>query len=324
MLRIQEREKKRHQYVLYGVSLETSLALNCYERRSCHLDIKISVEFDRDMSPKRALDGVATPELNGSQYCFLSDGAVDLRWPDLADYTVSSDGREIVCRVAAGAPSESWQTYLLGPVLSFALLKNGVEPLHATAVEVNGHAVGFLGESGQGKSTLAAGLLQRGHRLLTDDLLVLREREGAFWAYPGPARIKLFPDQARDLPGDYGAGVSMNPFTSKLVIPLRATHFQKTAAPLQVLYVLHSPEKRLRSAIHISKLRPRNAFLELLKHTFNRVFVTPDRIRRQFGLLTDLATKVPIRRVSYARDLANLPGLCEAVLADFYHHGAEI
>lgn len=322
MLRTRERLEKRHQYVLYGVTLETCLALNCSEPCDRLSNIKISIRLDPNLCLRSGLDGFATHRLNGWEYCFLPHGAIYLRWPELADFTVSSDGCEIVCRVAEGASGESWQTYLLGPVFSFALLKNGIEALHATAIEVNGGAVGFLGGSGQGKSTLAAALLQRGHRLLTDDLLVLGEREGAFWAHPGPARIKLFPNQAHDLARDCGAGTSMNALTSKLVLALRAKHFQKTAVPLRALYVLHSPEKKWRSAIRISTFRPRNAFLELLKRSFNRVFVTPDRIRRQFELVTALATKVPIRRVSYPRDLANLPRLCDAVLADLRRHGS--
>ena len=52
-------------------------------------------------------------------------------------------------------------------------------------------AVAFLGDSGFGKSSLAAYLLSAGDRLVTDDLLLLQESEG-FLAYPGPPRIKLF------------------------------------------------------------------------------------------------------------------------------------
>ena len=58
-------------------------------------------------------------------------------------------------------------------MLSFSLLSLGYEPLHATAVVVDGEAVAFLGDCGYGKSTLGAAFLARGFPLLTDDVLAL-------------------------------------------------------------------------------------------------------------------------------------------------------
>ena len=79
------------------------------------------------------------------------------------------------------AQEESFQVYLLGQALSYALVNAGFEPLHATAIVVNGGAVVLLGSSGFGKSSLAACFLEAGHRLLTDDLLILRPPAGASW-----------------------------------------------------------------------------------------------------------------------------------------------
>ena len=88
---------------------------------------------------------------------------------------MSADGRHVAAGHLGNASAESFQSYLLGWVLSFALVKQGYEPLHATAVVVDGKAVAFLGTSGDGKSTLAAAFLHAGHTLLTDDLLLIRE-----------------------------------------------------------------------------------------------------------------------------------------------------
>src|SRR5204863_102769 len=101
-----------------------------------------------------------------------------------------------------GASAESFQVYLLGQALSFALVKQGLEPLHATVVVVDGQGVAFLGDNGYGKSSLAACFLEGGYRLLTDDLLLLKASGGDVLAYPGPPRIKLFPEVARRFLGD--------------------------------------------------------------------------------------------------------------------------
>src|SRR5579864_3207494 len=101
------------------------------------------------------------------QYAALLDGSSYVRWDGVGEFLVSGDGRHIAGRQAEPASSESFQVYMLGQALSFALVKQGLEPLHATAVVVGGHAAAFLGPSGAGKSTLAACFLEAGHRLLT-------------------------------------------------------------------------------------------------------------------------------------------------------------
>ncbi|MFB3074256.1 MAG: hypothetical protein ACE1Z6_03640, partial [Candidatus Methylomirabilales bacterium] len=112
---------------------------------------------------------------NWFQHLRLPDGSDYLRWSGLFEFLVSADGRRIACRELECASPESFQTYLIGQVLSFALVKRGIEPLHSTTVVIDGKAVAFLGDSGYGKSSLGAAFLQAGYPLLTDDLLVLKE-----------------------------------------------------------------------------------------------------------------------------------------------------
>jgi hypothetical protein len=207
----------------------------------------------------------------------------------------------------------------LGQVLSFALLKHGIEPLHSTAVVVDGGVVGFIGDCGYGKSSLGGAFLQAGYPLLTDDLLVLKEEGQDFLAYPGPPRIKLFPRIARRLLGEGITGSPMNSFTPKLVIPLGRDGGMcwSGAAPLRAIYVLTRPLKRSRSdRIAIRPLSPRRAVLELLRNTFNNIIVEPDRLRRQLDLAARLARKIPVRSLSFPRRLQRLPAVREAILSD--------
>ena len=99
---------------------------------------------------------------------------------------------------------------MLGQALSFALVRQGFEPLHATVVVVDDHAVAFLGGNAFGKSSLAACFLEAGYRLLTDDLLILRESSDRILAYPGPPRIKLFPKIAEPVSRPHGTNRVQN------------------------------------------------------------------------------------------------------------------
>lgn len=52
--------------------------------------------------------------------------------------------------------------------------------LHGTLVEVFGVGVMIQGDSAVGKSEAALGLIERGHRLITDDVVKVKKREGSY------------------------------------------------------------------------------------------------------------------------------------------------
>src|SRR5207249_3480420 len=145
------------------------------------------------------------------RYASLRDGSIYVRWDTIGEFLVAADGCRITCRRVEASSPESFQVYMLGQALSFALVKQRFEPLHATVVVVNDRAVAFLGENGSGKSSLAACFVDAGHRLLTDDLLIVQERSNRLLAFPGPARIKLFPQIAGRFLGGVADRVPMNP-----------------------------------------------------------------------------------------------------------------
>lgn len=247
----------------------------------------------------------------------LNDGSTYLRWSGLFEFLVSADGRRIAARALNGISPEVFQTYLLGQVLSFALLKQGIEPLHATAVVVEGRAVAFLGDCGSGKSSLGAAFLRAGHQLLTDDLLVLEPQGGGFLAHAGPPRLKLFPRVARALLGPRARGLPMNPRTSKWVIPLGRGFCAPATAPLAAIYVLRpSSTGRPSAKVMVRALRPRRAAVELLANTFNCAIVEPERLKQQLDWAAQLARNIPVKSLFYPRRLARLPGVVEAIRAD--------
>jgi hypothetical protein len=251
------------------------------------------------------------------QHRRLPDGSDYLRWAGLFEFLVSTDGHRIACHPLNGTSCEVFHTYLLGQVISFALLKQGLEPLHSTAVVINGEAVGFVGDCGYGKSSLGAAFLQAGYPLLTDDLLVLKEDGHGFLAYPGPPRIKLFPGIAKALLGDRVTGTPMNPQTSKLVIPLGPRQSAHAALPLRAIYVLRPPTPgSWRTRVTIRSLSQRRACMQLIGSTFNLVVVEPTRLKRQFDLAARLASRIPVKSLSFPRRLARLPAVREAILSD--------
>jgi len=243
-----------------------------------------------------------------------ASGSEFLRWPNLFEFIVSHDGRSIVWRFLDRATVESFQTYLLAPVLSFALVKQGFEPLHATAVVIEGKALALLGDSGSGKSTMAAAFVHAGHQILTDDLLMIREMDGILYGFPGPTRIKLFPEVARRFFPNHGPCPLMNPESGKLLVPLESSQSTQAPAPLHGFLLLKEPDERLCGS-HIDRLSGTQSFLELVRSTFNARISSPDRRRRQFRAVQEWAARIPVRALTYPRSLAALEQVLEDIVS---------
>lgn len=107
------------------------------------------------------------------------------------------DGRRITVqpRVALDAPDI--RLFLLGTPFGLVCHQRGVLPLHAAAVEVDGEAVVFAGESGVGKSTLAAAFWRRGFPVIGDDVAPFLIEKDQVVVLPSLRRIRLWADSIR-------------------------------------------------------------------------------------------------------------------------------
>src|SRR5206468_7271807 len=108
----------RH-YGLYGISLRSEIPLTYPERPADAVpDVTFSLKPDRWFAEVRA----RIPDTDIADEWWYShaqrrDGSVYLRWHDWFEFVISADGRTIACGRLGHATPESFQTYLLGPVL---------------------------------------------------------------------------------------------------------------------------------------------------------------------------------------------------------------
>jgi hypothetical protein len=247
----------------------------------------------------------------------LADGRTYLHWRHRFEFLISADGHTIAALALARSSREGFHTYLLGQALSYALIRQGLDPLHGTVVTVDGAGAAFLGDSGYGKSSLAAAFVGAGHRLLTDDLVVLMEQPSGFAVQPGPSRLKLYPQAVRRLL-PLAPGTRILPPLAKLVVRLGTRQVASKATPLTAIYVLVPPERVGRgvTSVTIRRMRKGQACLALVRNTFNTSVTDAGRLARQFAQATRVAGNVPVKLISYPRTFRVLPQVREAILAD--------
>ncbi len=98
-----------------------------------------------------------------------TDNKLVLHLADLGDY-LAQDGCEILYEPAKNCDENGLRAPIIGIMIGALLLQRGVLPLHASAIQTRRGAVLFAAQSGEGKSTLAAGFRGRGYNFLADDL----------------------------------------------------------------------------------------------------------------------------------------------------------
>lgn len=212
-------------------------------------------------------------------FACLRDGeAVVLAWQG-ARFRVTTDRVVMDC-----ASPEEAAILLLHPVWSVLLAAREAEALHGCVVERAGSAIAIQGTSGTGKTTAGLALLERGYRLVTDDLIIFDDARNVV---PGPPFIRLMPDRAIGRPGDVDVG-------GKLRFHARCC---AEPAPLTAMVILREGEAAC------ARLQGAAAVDALLTQVYNPILTYPGQARRRLELALDLANRVPVYAAP-ARSLA--------------------
>ncbi len=173
-----------HHYRISGWTLATDIALP-------HLFPCPAPAAGADITLHQGpvLPPLAPLRLERDRICIGADGRAVINVPDCVRIGLT-DGRQIIVDPAPGVTGTEIQTWLLGPGLGIICHQRRVIPLHACAIRAGESGLAIMGHSGAGKSTLATALVQRGHRLLADDVLVVDPQTAL--AHPCFPAVKLW------------------------------------------------------------------------------------------------------------------------------------
>lgn len=234
------------------------------------------------------------------------DGGYLLRFTGLADFAVNSAATRIVARPAPGVPAGTVRHLLIDQVLPLAASRHGHVALHASAVHLNGiGAIGFVGDAGRGKSTLAAALAATGAHVVTDDCLTIDSRGASLYAVPGYPGLRLWPrSPARTVLASRRARRVAH-YSSKQRVLDGAT-FHQQAVPLRALFLL-SPRAASGAAASIRRVAPRARLMGLLRYGY--VLDVEDRrdLGTLFAGLSRIAALVPVMRLRVRNGSRFLP-----------------
>ena len=225
----------------------------------------------------------------------ISPEEVNLVVPKVAGYRVRG-GREIDVDPREGASDRNIRLFLLGSAFGAIIHQRGLLPLHANAIDIGGRAVAFMGHSGAGKSTMAAWFLDRGHRVLADDVcVVVPDAAGVPLAYPGIPRLRLW-REALERSGRNADDLELAfDDTDKFNLPTPRPS-QSGPIPLSHVYLLEKAEEQ---DAQISRLSGVAAVDALVANTYRGGYLARmGGTRRHLLACLALVKSVPVFRAS--------------------------
>lgn len=212
-------------------------------------------------------------------------------------------GRRMTLYPSLAADPRELRLFTLGSAWGLLGYQRGHAMWHGSAVERSGRAVLFCGESGEGKSTMAAAGIASGASLVADDLSrVDLGSEGAM-IFPSSARIKLW-SEAIDWLG-WRDRVTERDWMrdDKFHCSVPSHHAGDDALPLAAIVVLATGD-----ALSFEPLTGSEALKAVLSGTIYR----PDALEamglwgEQGALAARAVAQVPVFRLTRPRDLAAL------------------
>lgn len=143
--------------------------------------------------------------------------------------------------------------------------------IHAAVVERDGLAMILPAPPGSGKSTLCAALIQRGWRLLSDELALLRLSDGLIEALPRPVSLK---NQSIGVIAAFAPGARFSPLVAD-TIKGTVAHLQpppdsvaQAAVPARPAWLVF-PRYRRGAATQLQPLPASRAFMRVADNAFN-------------------------------------------------------
>lgn len=243
---------------------------------------------------------------------FRSPEGYLLRFPGVADFELTDNGRHVLAWPGKSASDSAIEHALLNQVLPLALSLQGEVALHASAVAIRLGSVAFIGESGRGKSTLAASFARQGMSLLTDDGVHLTAESGCWHVQPGPRLLRLREDSRNAiLAGGPRGGERVSKGAKLRISGGQSLRYGRSPVVLLHAYFLGDGAAE---EVEITRLSARDAFVELMRNSF--VLDVEDRqaLSGHFERLSRLALLPVFSRLDYPRRFEALAEVREAIL----------
>lgn len=288
-------------YNAYGLNIHSEIKLQGIPENynPNYADIKL-VKGKVDLPQTALVTGKNFKSFEDSLYLF---------WDDVGIFKIEN-GSKITIEIEPFADKEFIQMFIMGTVMGVLLQQRGYHIFHASASNIKGKAVAFLGNSGFGKSTLAMSLYEMGNPVICDDYLPVIINQDNIKVKPGFPRLKL----SKEVIDSKGIDpkeviVFKNQLKSNYVKTERG--FLPTEIPFRGIYILESGKN-----LSIKTLKPQKALKNLLAYSYTIKSLPPTKRVNNLQDNSFIVDNIPVKLLTIPHDLNCLKDVSQTIVND--------
>ncbi|KIL52973.1 ATP-binding cassette domain-containing protein [Jeotgalibacillus campisalis] len=203
------------------------------------------------------------------KYFYIKDDFVMFEIEDTAIFLIEN-GTHIYVDAFHDSKHDQICLFLLGTCMGSILMQRKILPLHGSAVAIKGKVYAIVGDSGAGKSTLASALLQKGYKLLSDDVIpVTVTEQGIPMVTPAYPQQKLWIESLHQFGMDSARLRPIIQRETKFAVPVTEQFLNEKLPLAGVIELVKTDE----DTIDMKPIHNLERFQLLFAHTYRKSFI---------------------------------------------------
>ncbi len=217
-----------YRYLIYGIIVESEVEFMQLVKADDDVDIKLlqdgcnSGKADLTIYQGDCKDEVL--KYLEEKDCMKRRYSIGLEYSaffNKGGYYVIKNGNEIIFEMQEGYTTKIVGGWLLGFAMTMALLQKRVLAIHCSAVVADDGAFLISGVPGAGKSSLTRKLLERGYRIMADDVAAVRKKDDHATVYPAFPYQKLCRNEVESRNFDMNELIYIGEDKDKFLVPVK-------------------------------------------------------------------------------------------------------
>jgi hypothetical protein len=300
---------KYYFYKSYGLSIKSSINIPELELTSREKG------FDRDVDVSIKIDNIFyshlkddNHEIKGITKVRNNANDIDIFWNHKLLFNVKN-GKEIIVNSNVDINPTFLRSLILGRAMGTLLHQRGFLVLHASAVNIDGSAVAFLGRRGNGKSTTTMALINSNYPLVADDVLAIKIEDNIALTIPSFPKIKLRQDIMESFTEKIDLDAQIHPDIKKYYYAVK--NFSYKPLPLKIIYILEKGNKS-----KISSLETQEAIINLIRHSYCVSILEGDEQQENLKQCANIIKSVHVKCLNTNHHMDKLNSLAKLIEKD--------
>lgn len=246
-------------------------------------------------------------------YFSLDEELIAFYVPDIGTYEIRN-GNRITVEPDSGTRLKDLSLFVLGSAFGFLMHQKKVFPLHGSTVDLGDCCITLVGHSGAGKTSLASGFVEKGYKLLSDDVSRIESIDTDHYVHPSYPSQKIWKDGAHHLALQYDPENRVMRQLDKFYINSRE-RFSDSRKPLVGIIEIVPSEVETPVLIRLEKPAVLNA---LITHSYlQEVIGGKTDVGAHLRFCSRLCESIPVYRIMRPYDGFTVVDQVDAIMTTF-------